>query len=78
MAMRKERVDSRICDGSIACGNYGHKSPTVTRFLREGYTDFIVVKNTRSQVCPADRNFGKPGSLENVRPPELPGGGQSY
>ena len=61
MAMRKERADEpRLSVGFKDCGNYGHKSPAVTRFLEERSTDFHVVKNTRSQVCPANRNFGKP------------------
>jgi hypothetical protein len=75
MAMRKKRAHgARLCDDSIDCGNYGHKSSTVTRFLGERYTDFAVVKNTRSQVCPANRNFGKTALLEKIRPPALPGG----
>jgi hypothetical protein len=75
MAMRKERADnSRLCDGSIDCGNYGTKARPLQGFLGERSTDFAVVKNTRSQVCPANRNFGKPGLLENMRPPALPGG----
>jgi len=75
MAMRKERVDdSRLCVGFTDCGNYGTKAEPLQGFLGERYADFAVVKNTRSQVCPANRNFGKPALLENVRPPALPGG----
>jgi hypothetical protein len=56
----------------------GTKAQPLQGFYEADYTDFIVVKNTRSQVCLANRNSGKTGLLENMRPPELPGGGQSY
>ena len=75
MAMRKERAhNTRFCVDFTDCGNYGTKARPLQGFLGERSTDFAVVKNTRSQVCPANRNFGKTALLENIRPPALPSG----
>ena len=75
MAMRKECAhDPGVCIGLMIVTIMGTKAEPLQGFLGERYTDFAVVKNTRSQVCPANRNFGKPGLFEKIHPPELPGG----